>query len=66
MESKACSSLFDDFIMVFCKYFLYYYEDTIDNIDTSRSGYQRKAFMFEDVLKDIYKLADVYQKYYEL
>lgn len=52
--------------MVFCKYFLYYYEDTIDNIDTSRSGYQRKAFMFEDVLKDIYKLADVYQKYYEL
>lgn len=49
---------------VYSKYFLYYFEDSIESIDTNRT-YTHKAFMFDNLLENIYKLADVYQENYE-
>ncbi|CDW79661.1 UNKNOWN [Stylonychia lemnae] len=67
-DSAACQKLFEEFMMVFCKYFLYYYEDSFDsNIETSRQNYiqNQDCHLFEKILKDIYKLSDIYQKFYE-
>eukprot|EP00347_Sterkiella_histriomuscorum_P013204 403365609 len=68
LKSEACSSMFDDIIMMFCKYFLYYYEESLDNntLDTGRGSLlQPKEYKFEKILQEIYKLADVYYKYFE-
>ena len=57
--------MFDDFVSVFSKYFIYYFEDALESIDTTRT-FSRKAFMFDSLLlSDIYKLADVYETHYE-
>ena len=45
--------------MLFCKYFLYYYEDNFDsNIEASRAhllNMNENPYLFDRILKDIYK-----------
>jgi hypothetical protein len=35
---ESCSSFFDDFVSIFSKYFLYYFEDSFENIGGAASG----------------------------
>jgi hypothetical protein len=62
---ESNTQLFEDYIYVFSKYFIYYFEESVvDSIDTNRT-FTRKAYMFDNVLESIYRLADVYQEHYE-
>ena len=61
-HESACQSIFDDFHLLFSKFFLYYFEDEIENMDTGRLFAKKNS---GNILESVNQMAAVYQHHFE-
>jgi len=65
-QNEACQTLFDDFHLLFSKFFLYYYEDCLENLDSGRLfSSVKKNYLFDNMMESINRMAEVYQRHFE-